>query len=364
MGKLYLDALSGLSLPDVLELPDGKIDSKLFWNQRRQEILELLGREIYGFSPPPPGKVASKLLQRDEDAFAGKAVHSVVRIIFNTPRGEFSFPVNTIIPKNTSSVPLFIHISFRPDVPDMYYPAEEILDAGFACVTFYYEDIVPDKEDGFLGGLAGMYHNGCRKPDEWGKISMWAWAASRVMDYVQTLDEIHKRRIAVIGHSRLGKTALWCAAQDARFAFGISNNSGCSGAALTRGKKGERVKAITDNFSCWFCDNYKKYRDNEDKMPFDQHFVLAAIAPRRVYVSSAAEDEWADPIAEFLGCAAASPAYELLGLDGFVTSDGYPEPGTILHEGEIGYHLRAGTHYLSRYDWQQFIKYMKVHSCT
>jgi hypothetical protein len=179
------------------------------------------------------------------------------------------------------------------------------------------------------------------------------------MDFIQTLEEVDKARIAVVGHSRLGKTALWCAAQDERFIMGISNESGCSGAAISRGKKGERIRDIVKTFPYWFCENYKEYVDNEENMPFDQHFLISAIAPRYVYVSSAIGDEWADPESEFLSCVAASDVYELFGVKGLVTEDRLPEVGTKLHEGRIGYHLRGGTHYLSRYDWQGFMEFMR-----
>ena len=347
-------------LPDLLTFKNGEaVDSKALWSKRRAEILELLKSEIYGFSPPPPQKVTAVIQKCDDDAFAGKAVHSVIDIQFDTPKGQFSFPINMIIPKNISRAPLLLHIAFRPEIPDRYYPVEEIIDGGFATASFYYKDIAPDNEDGFVGGIAGMYPRNSHSTEQWGKISMWAWAAQRVMDYLQTLNEIDRERIAVVGHSRLGKTALWCAAQDERFAMGISNDSGCSGAAITREKKGERIKDITSNFSYWFCENYQRYIDNEKSMPFDQHFLLSAIAPRFVYVSSAQEDEWADAQSEFLSCVATKKVYELLGLRGFVTQDEFPKPGTKLHEGEIGYHLREGTHFLSRYDWQCFMEYMK-----
>jgi hypothetical protein len=356
-----LEELKERGLPEVLAFNSGKIaDNPNLWLMRRAEILEILCREIYGFSPPPPQKVYSGVRQSD-DAFAGKAVQTVVDLSFDTPKGKFTFPVNLIIPKNISPAPLFLHIAFRPDIPDRYYPVEEIIDNGFAAASFCYKDVAPDTDDGFTGGIAGMYSGGKRTPDEWGKISMWAWAASRVMDYLQTLEEIDKNLIAVIGHSRLGKTALWCAAQDERFAIGISNNSGCSGAALSRGNKGEQIKDILSNFKYWFCENYQKYVGIEESLPFDQHFLLSAIAPRVAYVSSAQEDDWADPQSEFLSCIAANTVYELLGLRGLVTQDEYPKPGTVLHEGRIGYHLREGTHYLSRYDWQRFMEYMKAY---
>lgn len=179
------------------------------------------------------------------------------------------------------------------------------------------------------------------------------------MDYAYTLDCFDFNRAAVVGHSRLGKTALWAGALDERFTHVISNNSGCSGAAITRQKKGERIRDIIRVFSRWFCDNYQKYVDKEELLPFDQHFLVAAIAPRKVYVASAIEDEWADPVSEFLSCYAASEVYEKLGLKGFISSDRLPEAGEYFHEGNIGYHLRKGTHYLSREDWNLFMDYME-----
>lgn len=360
---MLLNELNERRLPDVLALSNGeKADDLKLWSKRRTEILDILKSEIYGYSPPEPKNVIGTVKQCDTNAFAGKALHSVIDIQFDTPKGEFSFPVNLIIPKKNSSVPLFLHIAFRPDIPDRLYPVEEIIDGGFATASFYYEDIALDIDDCFRAKMAGMFAGKKREPGDWGKISMWAWAASRVMDYLQTVKEVDKERIAVIGHSRLGKTALWCAAQDERFSMGVSNNSGCSGAAITRGKKGEQIKDITKKFSYWFCQNYRKYSDNEENMPFDQHFLLAAVAPRPVYVSSAMEDEWADPISEFLACAAADRVYGLSGLKGLGTPDEFPQPGTVLHEGKIGYHLREGTHFLSRFDWQCFMKYMEKHT--
>jgi hypothetical protein len=357
---MILESLKERGLPEVLALNNGEpVDNSMQWNKRRDEIIELLKSEIYGFSPAPPKKLTYELVKQDHNAFAGKAVHSIINIKFETPKGEFLFPINLIIPKKVCPAPLFLHIAFRPDIPDRYYPVEEIIDEGFATASFCYEDVAPDTEDGFTAGIAAMYGGSLRKPDEWGKISMWAWAAQRVMDYLQTLEEIDKERIAVVGHSRLGKTALWCAAQDERFALAISNDSGCSGAAITRDKEGERVKNITDNFSYWFCENYKKYVDNEKNMPFDQHYLLAAIAPRYLYVASAEEDEWADPQSEFLSCIAANSVYELLGYKGLVTADEFPQSGTSLQGGKIGYHMREGTHFLSRFDWLRFMEYMK-----
>ncbi len=351
------------NLPDVLVSDNAAvIDDPKMWDSRRDEIIKMLSNEVYGFSPPAPSKIDTTILKKDDNAFAGKAVHSVIKIKFDTPKGQCSFPINLIISKDIHKAPLFLHIAFRADIPDRYFPVEEVIDQGFATASFCYEDITADKDDSFTSGLAKMYKEGERKPNDWGKISMWAWAAQRVMDYIETLEEIDKERVAVVGHSRLGKTALWCAAQDERFFMAISNESGCSGAAISRGKKGERIKDIINQFGYWFCDNYRKYMDNEENMPFDQHFLLSAIVPRYVYVASAQEDEWADPESEFLSCLAASRVFELFGLKGLITQDQLPEVGAKLHEGHIGYHLRKGTHYLSRYDWQCFMEYMRKKS--
>ena len=188
---------------------------------------------------------------------------------------------------------------------------------------------------------------------------IWAWAASILRDYAETLDYLDHERCAVIGHSRLGKTALVAGMIDERFKIAISNDSGCSGAALSRDKLGEDIDFICNRFPFWFCENYYKYKRNEHKLPFDQHFLLASIAPRRVYVASAEEDLWADPMSEYLSCFAASEVYEKLGLKGFVAEEKPPAEDSFYHAGEIAYHIRRGKHYLSRKDWNYYMDYIK-----
>jgi pimeloyl-ACP methyl ester carboxylesterase len=351
-----LQELKRRDLPPVVT-PGTTADN---WQQRRREMIEILAREEYGFSPEPPDHVSAETTFLEERAWAGKAEHREIALKFPTPKGEFSFPVDLVIPYSDEKLPLFIYISFTKYPIGKYGPIEEIVDSGYALATFCYKDVTDDKDDDFSSGLAAMYPRE-NTGSAWGKISMWAWAASRVMDYVQTLDAIDKNRIFVVGHSRLGKTALWCGAQDPRFSAAVSNDSGCSGAAVSRGKEGERIRDIVTRFPHWFCENYRKYQDREEELPFDQHFLIASMAPRPVYVASAVEDLWADPKSEFLSCAAASSAYKLLGGRGLVSENHFPKPGDVFQEGEIGYHLRTGTHFLSRYDWQQFIKYMDRH---
>jgi hypothetical protein len=342
-------------VPDLLTFVNGaKLTDCAGWEIRRAELVEILAREEYG-SIPPPAPVSYEIITHDKNEYAGKVQYTAVRLKITTPDSVFCFPLNIFIPKSENRLPLFLHIAFRDDIPDKYMPVEEITDRGFALASFCYNDITSDSNDGFSSGIADMYD---RKVYNWGKISMWAWAASRALDYLTTLSDIDTECIAVIGHSRLGKTALWCGANDTRVKYVISNDSGCSGGAVTRGKTGERVKEITKNFPYWFCQNYIKYIDKEEEMPFDQHYLIAACAPRCVLIGTAADDSWADPFSEYLAAYAASDAYRLLGLDGVVGENRAPVAGDIFHDGNIGFHIREGGHFLSRYDWNRYMDYI------
>lgn len=346
-------------LPDILKFEDGKNVTKENFFLRREEMLEILRREEYGYSPQKPEKVKGEVVETVTKVAAGHGVFEKIKISFETEKGEFSFPVNFIYPKNKKNVPAFILINFRSDVYDMYYPLEEIIDNGFALAAIHYKDVATDDND-FTNGIASMYSR--NNPDtDWGKISMWAFSASRVLDYLETREEVDKNNVAVIGHSRLGKTALWCAAQDERFKFSFSNDSGCSGAAYERIKHegSETMEVITRVFPFWFCGNYKKYVGREDERPFDQHFVIASICPRYVGVGSASLDNWADQYSEQLSCVAASPAWKLFDKKGFVGKTTPAEVGEHFMEGDISYHLRDGIHFLSRQDWLRYMAFVK-----
>lgn len=326
----------------------------------RDEMLEIMQKEVYGYLPPKPDRLEWTVKNNYIGNFcAGKAAAQYVTLTAYMGEKSFSFPFMAVIPKGEGPHPFFIHINFRPNVPDRYMHSEEIVDNGFACLSFCYEDVTKDNGD-FCDGLAGvLYENGERGLHDPGKIAMWAWAAQRVMDYAMEEPRLDKNCAIVCGHSRLGKTALLCGATDERFTFAHSNDSGCSGAAITKGKVGEKVADITKMFPFWFCENYKKYADKESEMPFDQHYLIASVAPRYAYVASAVEDIWADPASEMLACVAASGAYEKQGLTGFVCEDRLPEVGDIYHEGNIGYHLRAGAHYFSREDWNTLTAFVR-----
>lgn len=351
------EELKARNLPQVVT--DGMTADD--WPAHRKELIGLFAREEYGISPPPPDWVRADVVSEDPQAWAGKALHRRIMLVLPTPKGEFSFPVDLVLPHCEMPVPLFVHISFFPYPGGPYTPMEELVDHGYGVAMLSYNDVTEDRDDGFTSGLAGMFDRDGDDGTQWGKIAMWAWAASRVMDHVRTLPQVDAGRIVAIGHSRLGKTALWCAAQDERFAAAVSNNSGASGAAVMRGKVGEDVQRISTVFPHWFCGNYSRYGGREWEMPFDQHQLLASFAPRPVYVSSALEDGWADPASEFLSCVAASGAYALLGRKGLVHRGEAAVPGDVFPEGSIGYHLRTGTHFLSRQDWQLFMAYLDRH---
>lgn len=323
----------------------------------REEMLELLQKEEYGYLPPKPEALSWTVEENIVKTFcAGNAALHRVTLTARVNGKDFSFPVSVTLPKVEHKVPFFIHINFRPDVPDRYQPTEELVDNGYAVLSFNYKDVSNDNDD-FTDGLAGiLFESGVRGPSDPGKIAMWAWAAQRVMDYAQTLDCLDLARGIVCGHSRLGKTALLTAATDERFYCAHSNDSGCSGASLSRGKTGETIEKICNRFPYWFCENYKKYMCHEDQLPLDQHYLVASIAPRKVYITSAIEDRWADPDSEYLTCWAAGDAF---GEKGFVAPDRLPEVGDRFHEGTIGYALRSGAHYYSRKDWLNLMDFLK-----
>lgn len=325
----------------------------------REQMLKILQAEVYGALPQKP----ETLIFEDEGKViphfcAGKAVCRRITAKGLLEGKEFSFPFYATLPTDGKRHPFFIHINFRPDVPDRYMPSEELIDEGFAVLSFCYEDVTKDDGD-FTDGLAGvLFEDGKRGGKDPGKIALWAWAAQRVMDYAEERADVLDLSCATVcGHSRLGKTALLAGATDERIAFVYSNNSGCSGAAITRGKQGEQVRDICKRFPYWFCENYQKYIDQEEKMPFDQHFLVASVAPRKVLIGSASEDLWADPSAEELCCLAASPAFE----KGFIYEERERKVGDAFLKGDIGYHLREGEHYFSRADWHQLIQFIRYH---
>lgn len=346
--------------PKLLQFADGRAVTAENAEERRAEILSILSRNAYGCFPPKPHHLSGSMEGTGERTCCGHAVEKDVNIIFDTPKGNYFFPVHYFEPVGEGKKPLIVCVNFRPDRYDKYCPAEEVIDRGFALATFYYEDVTSDDGD-FTDGLAGMYD---RPADGtgYGKITLWAFAVSRVIDYFSTLDNIDADNIAVIGHSRLGKTALWCAANDLRVKYVCSNDSGCMGAAYHRAHHpgGETLADITRVFPFWFCENLFPYAEKTGDLPFDQHLLIAACAPRFVCVNSAEDDAWADPFAEQLSCAAASPMWELYGKTGFTGPDTPAKAGDAFAEGSVAYYLRDGLHYLGRADWNHFMDFIQT----
>ncbi|WP_367874365.1 acetylxylan esterase [Luteolibacter sp. Populi] len=355
-----------LKLPDPLTDAQGKrVTSAEEWKKEvRPRTLEFFRSQVYGRSPAAPAmdKASSSFTPREMPGDS-KVTMTDCLLKFPAPKGELQIKVCLVEPKAAGKpVPLFILINNRsPDLatvdpPNEFWPAAEIAKRGYATAILHVAEIDPDKNEGFKDGVHALFDSAPRQPDSWGTIAAWAWGASRVIDGLAGRAGIDPAKIAVVGHSRGGKAALWCGAEDERVALAISNESGCTGAALSKRISGETVAVINKAFPHWFCENYKRYDGKEQDLPVDQHQLLGLIAPRLVYVASAAGDDWADPRGEFLSCVHAGPVYRLHGGAG-LENETMPEPGGHLHGGRIGYHIRPGTHNLTLVDWREFMKF-------
>lgn len=351
--------LKSLALPNVLQFKNGNFVTNIEeWKKRREEIKQLLTNEEYGGIILKPHVPISYEVIKEDDKYCGaKFTYREVKLTLHLENENFSFLIKISIPKQKKLVKTFLYISFYNEFPNQYLPVEEICDNGFAVVQFCYTDITSD-DGNFKNGLSKYFFANESRSD-FGKISIWAWAASHVMDYIVQIPEVDKENIAIVGHSRLGKTALLTSAFDERFKVTFSNDAGQSGDSLSRGKTGEHIKEICDRFPYWFAPQYYNYINCEEKLPFDQHFLLSLIAPRNLYVASASDNVWADPMSQFMALVATNPVYELFKMQGLVSDNKMPQIGEQLKSGKIGYHIRKGWHYLSRYDWNMFMEYFK-----
>lgn len=359
------------TLPNVLKTSDNKtIKNKKAWEKlRRPEVLTLFEDNIYGQVPKSFEDIRFTVLSEDKNSMNGKAHRKEVLIeVFNKNK---SVKINLVLftPNNAAEpAPAFLLINNRGKentdpsrkIISEFWPAEVVVEAGYAIAAFHVSDLAPDNKDEFMNGVLQLYPEQLIADNGMRAIAAWGWGASRVMDYFETDPQIDAKKVALAGHSRGGKASLWAAAQDQRFALCISNCSGSTGAALARRQFGERVRRINTSFPHWFNTNYKKYNDHEELLPVDQHMLISLIAPRPVYATNASEDLWADPTGTFLSLKNAEEVYTLYGLKSKLPNVP-PGLNTPIIESPLAYHNREGKHDLTVYDWKQFIRFADYH---
>lgn len=362
----YEEKVPDYVLPDPLIMLNGqKVGNKKQWYaERRPELLELFRKNVYGRVPSTPYNISFSVINSDRNAMGGAATLKQIDIDITSEERSLVIHLTLFTPNMTDKkVPVFLLIDNRgPSNTDPFrkvisefWPAEDVIARGYGIAVFYNADVDPDSHDGFQNGIHGVLDRE-RDDDSWGTIAAWAWGASRCMDYFETDSDVDPQKVAVVGHSRGGKTALWAGAEDERFAMVVSNESGCGGAALARRKYGETVAVINRAFPHWFCSNYKKWADNEDAMPVDMHMLIALIAPRAVYVTSADEDLWADPKGSYLSLYHAAPVYRLLGTKSRLP-ELMPPLDTPVTSGKMAYHVRKGAHDMLLKDWNWFMDF-------
>ena len=376
------------TLPD----PVKGISSALDWNRRRPELLELFSQTMYGDILPRPQEMKIELLESG-NAFDGLAERRQYLVTCCNNNESIAFTLLLYLPaQRKGKVPAFLGLNFRgnhaltsdekviPARPSLLetrgvarpiadlkndprnsqserFSFEEVLKRGYASATVFYCDIFPDHRNGFSDSALKLFYpeEVLKNPEKhtFGAISAWAWGLSRALDCLETIPEINAQKVALHGHSRLGKTALWAGACDQRFALVISNCSGEGGAALSRRCFGENWEWLLYWRTYWFHPTLKKYINNENNLPFDQHQLLALISPRPLYVASATEDDGADPKGEFTSLFHAGKIYRLSGAD---SPQNMPPPNTPAGD-FLRYHIRTGIHDITRADWLFYLDF-------
>lgn len=342
---------------------------KMWEGTRRTEILRLFENNVYGQMPKDFDSIRFEPIREDGGAMDGKAVLKETRIHVFRGGQSIAIGLTMFVPKNTAApAPVFLLINNRPKKntdPDRkeksaFWPAELVIDSGYAVAAFHVSDLAPDDKVKYTEGVLRMYPEHLSMGNGMKAIGSWAWGASRVMDYFEKEPLVDAKKVVLVGHSRGGKTSLWASAQDERFAICVTNCSGNTGAALARRQFGERISRINSVFPHWFSNNYKNYNDKENDLPVDQHMLIALIAPRPVYATNATKDLWADPTGTFLALKNAEMVYALYKEKSTLPATP-PAPDVALTDGILGYHNRTGEHDMTEFDWQQFIRFANQH---
>lgn len=373
--------LPAYDLPDPLVTSDGKTvkTPEEWYDIRRPEILSLFSNLIYGRIPGAASElnVNYEIVKTDPKFMDGMGTRKDVRITFSNEQGTKDIYFLVFVPNGVEKpVPAFLKHSFNNTQSDDFdastkgkghlkngWPIGEMFKRGYGFCAVYQQDLVKHNEVEFLNSIHRLtYPKGQSFPKahEWGVLATCAWGAMKAMDYLETDDDIDHTRIAIMGHSKMGKAALWTAAQDERIAVAISAQSGCAGAALWRRKSGETLKKMVTRFPYWLCRNAWKFVEQEDDLPVDQHMLLACIAPRAVYVHSSTDDTWADSRGEYLSAYHASRVYRFLGLKALESPE-QPEERKPIIKSSVGYHTREGGHSIQPYDWARFLDFADHH---
>jgi hypothetical protein len=353
------------TLPDPLTMNGKTVRTRAAWPSRRQEILELFREHVYGRSPGRPQHIRFEVVEDDPRAMDGAATLRRIAVVSEQAGRTHRFEILLFLPNaRREPVPVFLLLNNRPasntdptrGERSGFWPAEQVIARGYGIAALQNSDLAPDDKDRFREGAIRLFEGsvpGPRPRNAWGALAAWAWGASRAMDYLETDRRVDAKKVAVVGHSRGGKAALWAGAEDERFAITVSNESGEGGAALSRRVFGETLARITGSFPHWFADQYKDFAARVEALPIDQHMLLSLIAPRALYVASADGDLWADPRGEFLSQVHASPVFGLWG-DAPLRAEEMPPLDRPLIAGRRGYHVRSGVHNLTPYDWDRF----------
>ena len=353
------------TLPGLMQGRTGAVRDRQDWRNRRVELLLLFREHVYGRAEARPEQLRFQVVDEQPRAMDGAATLKRVAVLSREGGREHRFEFTLFLPNGrTGAVPVFLLLNNRPATNvdptrrerSDFWPAEQIIARGYGIAALQNDDLAPDDKDRFREGVIRLFEGDASTPrprNAWAALAAWGWGARRVMDYFETEARVDASRVALVGHSRGGKAALWAGAEDERFALVISNESGEGGAALSRRAFGETTARITTSFPHWFNENYRAYANREADLPIDQHMLLALIAPRALYVASADEDLWSDPRGEFLAVAESSPAFALYG-EPAIAAAAMPGLDRPIVAGRRAYHVRTGVHNLTTYDWQRF----------